>query len=80
LDRHIALCEIHKTLFEVILSLWTLTKPVEMLTIPETQLFRNFEINLADPLRPCVTDNILTFVVHDKPVILTPREENGLAI
>lgn len=51
-----------------------------MLTIPETQLFRNFEINLADPLRPCVTDNILTFVVHDKPVIFTPREENGLAI
>jgi hypothetical protein len=51
-----------------------------MLTISETQLFRNFNINLADPLRPCVTDNILTFVVHDMPVILTPRGENGQAV
>ncbi|KAJ5398367.1 cytochrome P450 [Penicillium sp. CMV-2018d] len=52
LGRHIAMFEIHKTLFE---------------------LFRNFEINLADPFVPCVADNILTFLVHDMPVYLNPR-------
>ncbi|PWY92201.1 cytochrome P450 [Aspergillus heteromorphus CBS 117.55] len=53
LGKHIALCEIQKTLFE---------------------LFRNFEIDLADPLRPCITNNILTFVVHDMLVYLTRRK------
>ncbi|RAH85193.1 cytochrome P450 [Aspergillus japonicus CBS 114.51] len=54
LGKHIALCEIHKVLFE---------------------LFRHFHIDLANPLRPCVTDNILTFVVHDMPVLLTARHK-----
>ncbi|KAE8166028.1 cytochrome P450 [Aspergillus tamarii] len=55
LGKHIALCEIHKTLFE---------------------LFRNFYIDLADPLHPCTTDNLLTFVVHDMHVTLTARQVN----
>ncbi|KAF7713604.1 Cytochrome P450 [Penicillium ucsense] len=39
------------------------------------ELFRHFHIDLVNPLRPCVTDNILTFVVQDMPVLLASRQQ-----
>ena len=86
--RHIALCEIHKTLFEVCLGIPLVPLNLHLgffslpssagtsLISPPFKLFRNFYIDLVDPLHPCTTDNLLTFVVHDMRVSLTARQVN----
>ncbi|KAB8230800.1 cytochrome P450 [Aspergillus alliaceus] len=52
-----------------------LGKHIALFEIQKTlvELFRNFEINLANPFQPCMTNNILTFVVHNMPVRINSR-------
>ncbi|RAL06489.1 cytochrome P450 [Aspergillus homomorphus CBS 101889] len=58
-----------------------LGKHIAMFEIYKTivELFRNFEIELADPFHPCKIENIFAFFIDDMNVFIKPRSNKASA-